>query len=192
MPHCPTCGRPFEAAAQFCPNDGSRLTDDIPAAPVASAPVAAAPGPASQTLPAIVGVLVVAVAGLVGALLWQQQRAAEGTTRAEQAEHDAAKTALPVAAGPPASPPRVIPAVVRPGQSPQTVYAESPRDGYLVLRQGPRVARGTEVLRIPHGSAIELGECRPSETSPGGRWGSWCRARYGAAEGWIFDAFISR
>lgn len=187
MPRCPACGRPFEAGAQFCPDDGSRLVADAPAAPVLAAPIGA---PASKALPLIVGVLVAAVVGLVGVLLWQQQKAAEATARADAAELAAAEARRLAETAPPVTPPPPLAAIT--AQYAQTVYANSPHDGYLVLRQGPRAARGTEILRIPHGAALDLGDCRPAGTSPGGRWGSWCRARYGSAEGWVFDAFISR
>ncbi len=190
MPRCPTCGRPFEAGVLFCPDDGSRVVADVPAVPFPVPPYAVAPAPASQVLPAVVGVLVVTVVGLVGVLLWQQQTAARAMVRADRAEQDAADATRRAKEMPPAAPP--LSPVVPPAQFTQTVYADSPRDGYLVLRQGPRAARGTEVLRIPHGAALELGECRPPGTSPGGRWGSWCRARYSGAEGWVFDAFLSR
>lgn len=182
MLRCPTCGRPFEAGTQFCPDDGSRLLAEAPP-PFAAAPYAPTPAaaPASMALPIIVGVLVVAVLGLAGVLLFQRPP-----------DEGVAPVVQPVITEQPVEPTPLPPPVVPPTEYTQTVYANSPRDGYLVLRRGPRAARGTELLRIPHNAALELGACRSPTTTPAGRYGSWCHARYGSAEGWVFDAFISR
>ena len=95
MNRCPTCDRLYEADVQFCPTDGTPL-EAVVAPPVARVVAPAMPAAqASQTLPILVGVLVVAVVALVGFLLWQQQQtSADLSARTEAAETEAATARL--------------------------------------------------------------------------------------------------
>lgn len=186
---------------------------DPEASPVSLPPVQPAPPTAAppRRLGAVVGVLVALVAGLVVLLLWQQRTAAaEAQARADTAEAEAvsvrrdadaqAETARldreridaeDTANRADAERQQAAAEAFGAGYT-ATVWANSPGDGFLALRSGPTTASGTRLLKIPHGDALALGGCLAPTTSPGGRYGAWCRARYAGTDGWVFDAFLSR
>ena len=197
MNRCPTCGRPYEATASFCPDDGTALVADAPVPASAAlgdllaqpdAPERVAPAASGRSLPVLVGVLAVAVASLLALVVYRQQAAvarleARIATASIETRRDAAAPApvadvAPVPEAPPADP------------YTRTVRANSPGDGFLALRSAPSVAQGQRLLQISHGDPLDLGACRPP-TTVAGAYGSWCRARYGGAEGWAFDAFVT-
>ena len=209
MNRCPTCGRRYPADTAVCPADGAPLAAE--AHPPAAAPLGAPPpvaAPSARWLPVLVGVLAVVVVGLVGAVLWQQQTAlarseaaaAEATAAANEAVQDAARqrdeadrlagerNAAEQAAA--ASRAAAARAAV-PVRYTRTVWANSPNDGFLALRSAPTTGRGTRLLQIPHGAPLDYGDCLAPTTTPGGRYGSWCRARYAGVEGWAFSAFVT-
>ena len=178
----------------------------VAAPPVAAPPVApaveAAPAPRSGGLVVLLAVLALAVLGLLGVLVWQQKataeaaeaRAADALAQAADARTDAdAQAARDAEAR--AADARDAEAQQaysdEPGEG-TTVWANSPNDGFLALRSAPTVGRGTRLLKIPHGDPLVLGDCLAPTTSPGGRYGSWCRALYAGTSGWVFDAFVTR
>jgi hypothetical protein len=169
---------------------------------IAAAPVPATPQ--TRGLGAIIAVLVALVVGMGALVLWQQRTvAADAQARADAAEavaEDARREATAQAEAARLDRARADEAASRQPATARTfdatytttVWADSPGDGFLALRSGPSTSSGTRLLKIPHGDVLALGACLPPTTSPGGRYGSWCRARYARTDGWVFDAFVSR
>ena len=206
MNRCPTCGRRYPADTAFCPADGAPLAAE--AHPPAAAPLGAPPpvaAPSARWLPVLVGVLAVVVVALVGTVLWQQQTALrrsetqareataaanEALQEAERQRDEAARLADERNAARDAAA-RTAARRAAPVSYTRTVWANSPGDGFLALRSRPSTGRGTRLLQIPHGAALDYGDCLAPMTTPGGRYGSWCRARYGGTEGWAFSAFVT-
>ena len=177
-----------------------------PAVPPEVSPAAAAP----RRLGGVVAVLVALVVGMGALVLWQQRTAAAAAeVRASTAEAEAASARRDAgaqaeaaqierdasdaadAARADAERQQAAARAFDAGYT-ATVWANSPGDGFLALRSGPTTASGTRLLKIPHGDALALGGCLEPTTSPDGRYGAWCRARYAGTDGWVFDAFVSR
>ena len=175
-----------------------------PAAPHAAPHAAATP----RRLGGVIAVLVALVVGMGALVLWQQRTAAAAAeARASTAEAEAAsarrdadaqaeaarieRDASDAAARADAERQQAAARAFDAGYT-ATVWANSPGDGFLALRSGPTIGSGTRLLKIPHGDALALGGCLDPTTSPGGRYGAWCRARYAGTDGWVFDAFVSR
>ncbi len=206
MMRCPTCGRQYEAATSFCPDDGTALVADTPApasaalddllaqadAPAASVPAHDAPAASGRWLPVLVGVLGVGLVALLGLVVYQQQASVARLEASVAAAN--ANAARRVADRPPADAELAYAPAVDPAPATatytRTVWANSPGDGFLALRSAPSVAQGQRLLQIPHGDPLDLGACLP-RTTVAGASGSWCRARYGGTEGWAFDAFVT-
>lgn len=74
--------------------------------------------------------------------------------------------------------------------SPQTARANSPRDGFLALRDEPNSKSGYRIAEIPHGAVITVVDC-PRPSNVGKIPGRWCQVVYNGQSGWAFDAFIS-
>lgn len=68
-----------------------------------------------------------------------------------------------------------------------TVY--SPNDGYLALRTAPSSSTGSQILKIPHGDTVTVGNCLTVKKADG-KSGRWCRVVYDGQEGWAFDGFL--
>ena len=73
--------------------------------------------------------------------------------------------------------------------SPQTARANSPRDGFLALRDEPNSKNGYRIAQIPHGAVITVVDC-PRPSNVGKIPGRWCQVVYNGQSGWAFDAFI--
>ncbi|MEO7674881.1 MAG: hypothetical protein ABIU09_12490 [Pyrinomonadaceae bacterium] len=71
-----------------------------------------------------------------------------------------------------------------------SVTANSPSDGFLALRSGPSSEAGTRVVKIPHGSRLQIGACGDYITTKQNNYGRWCRASYSGYAGWVFDKFV--
>ena len=67
-----------------------------------------------------------------------------------------------------------------------TVTANTPGDGFLALRSEPSSQRGVRVLKIPHGSELQLGSC---VAAAGGD--NWCQTKYQGLSGWILDRYVA-
>lgn len=74
----------------------------------------------------------------------------------------------------------------------QTARVNSPGDGFLALRSIPDSKNGLLLVKIPHGTNLEIIGCQKTPTQlPGKRRGRWCRTNYNGQSGWVFDAFLS-
>lgn len=74
--------------------------------------------------------------------------------------------------------------------APREARANSPRDGFLALRDEPNSESGYRVAQIPHGAIITVLGC-PRASNVGKIPGRWCQVVYNGQSGWAFDAFIS-
>ncbi len=201
-----TAGPPPSASSEL-----DRLLADPPSAYTpahvpSGVPATPVPDPPARNggLIAVVALLGVLVVGMLGYMLWQQKqtsdaaadRAAQAETRADEAQRtaDAATNAAADAAfqAREAAEQAQMQSARSDASYGTTVWANSPNDGFLALRSGPGTSRGSRLLKIPHGQPLTLGDCNSPITSPGGRYGSWCRASYNGTAGWVFDAFVTR
>ena len=67
----------------------------------------------------------------------------------------------------------------------------SPKDGFLALRDLPDTEKGSRIAKIPHGDIVVLGRCQTKAVKIGIRTGYWCRARWEGLEGWVFDVWLT-
>ena len=65
------------------------------------------------------------------------------------------------------------------------VTVDSPRDGFLALRSEPSVTIGVRLEKIPHATALTLGECRTTEDKD-----TWCQTSYRGKIGWISKRYV--
>lgn len=226
MNRCPTCGHLYDSGLSFCPADGTALAvaptaasdalggllaqHDAPGGPQALAP-APDPPPAARSgrwMPVLAGVLGLVVVALLGLVLVRQQasveRLEEGVAAAE-ATAEAARQEAARLEGERVEAERLdaerldaeeaaaverAPVVSSSVSYTRTVWADSPGDGFLALRSAPNIRSGRRLLKIPHGAALDFGACL-APTTVAGNSGSWCPARYAGVEGWAFDAFVT-
>lgn len=85
-----------------------------------------------------------------------------------------------------------VPAPPKPPAPAANAKANSPKDGFLALREMPSTDIGELVVKIPHGAEFTLGECVPIKTKVDTRDGHWCMATYDGNEGWVFDAWVDK
>jgi uncharacterized protein YraI len=71
------------------------------------------------------------------------------------------------------------------------VTANSPKDGFLALRDLPDSGAGARILKIPHGAQIAISTCLDYEPAAFENSGRWCTATYKEYSGWVFDAFVT-
>jgi hypothetical protein len=71
-----------------------------------------------------------------------------------------------------------------------TAEVNSPKDGFLALRNLPNVDLGTRIAKIPHGATINVIMCANDTVTIDTRSGHWCMVSYNDQAGWIFDAWI--
>lgn len=95
-------------------------------------------------------------------------------------EQNQKKTAQPV------QPPKTT---VDPGRPTARVIPTG--DGFLSLRTEPSVKTGTQLVKIPSNSTVNLENCETNYVTIGGRRGRWCMVTYNGQTGWVFDAFLS-
>ena len=191
---CPACGRRYPAGLLYCTEDGARLVreDRGDAEPTSEAgvpdegagPLAPSPRRDSDALRWVVLALAVALALAVGLLIGRGSPASDTAPQIAETRPASGPAGPAVADGE-----RAEVGAWDPGGPGATRYVNTPGDGFLALRSAPSVRGGERRAEVPHGAAVEVGSCGRSETI-GGRYGTWCRARYGGAEGWAFDGFL--
>ncbi|MFL6467585.1 MAG: hypothetical protein ACJ72Z_06480 [Pyrinomonadaceae bacterium] len=68
----------------------------------------------------------------------------------------------------------------------------SPKDGFLALRNLPNVQYGERIAKIPHEATINILMCSDDSVTIDGRTGHWCMVSYSEQVGWVFDAWLIR
>ena len=195
MKQCPACAASYPDTVRFCAADGSTLV------PVTAATAPAQSGLSGTVVAAILGGLLVLVAGAF-LFMRQQERIAEAEQAAEaarlevaqaeaatarrQAADAEARAASAEAAARAVSGPPIVTAS---GYS-RTARADSPNDGFLALRSQPSSRSGARLAQIPHDAVIHIGDCQPVSQVPGGRVGQWCRTEWAGMYGWAFTGFM--
>ena len=76
----------------------------------------------------------------------------------------------------------------RPGVA--TARVNSPKDGFLALRDKPDADYGARLAKIPHGTVVTLEDCQRQRVTVSGRSGRWCMVTYDGTTGWVFDAWL--
>lgn len=71
-----------------------------------------------------------------------------------------------------------------------TATVDSPKDGFLALRDSPDADRGERLAKIPHGAEVEIMNCEKNPVTIDGRSGRWCQVEYEGVNGWVFDAWL--
>lgn len=85
------------------------------------------------------------------------------------------------------------PQVKKPATSQQgvvTATVNSPGDGFLSLRTEPNVKTGTQLVKIPTGTVIQIEDCQRTYVTIDSRRGRWCIVTYEGKAGWVFDAWL--
>ena len=73
----------------------------------------------------------------------------------------------------------------------ETARVNSPGDGFLALRSAPNAETGYQILKIPHGSSVDVLGCQSFSVKIGSRNGRWCQVNYAGQSGWAFDAWLN-
>ena len=68
----------------------------------------------------------------------------------------------------------------------------SPKDGFLALRNLPNVHYGERIAKIPHGATINILMCSDDTVTIDTRTGHWCMISYSEQVGWVFDAWLNK
>ena len=242
MKQCPTCRTTYtDETLSFCLADGAVLADmDEQATFVRPAgeqmrvvipqdapkPHFAVPPPLSTKsgtgwmkivlVVGLLGFMVLAAAGIAGALIYFNKDARTGATNANTSNKDPNRpTPTPTIANTTANTDtdqlrnqianlekrlneqknsdRPVSNIPPPPDQPvitsTTARVNSPGDGFLAMRSLPNSEAGTRVLQIPHGATVSLNGCLP-RTRIASKTGRWCRASYGGYTGWVFDAWL--
>ena len=71
-----------------------------------------------------------------------------------------------------------------------TAEVNSPKDGFLALRNLPNVQYGSVIAKIPHRTTINILMCSEDSVSIDSRSGHWCMVSYNDEVGWVFDAWL--
>lgn len=66
-----------------------------------------------------------------------------------------------------------------------SVTVNTPGDGFLALRSEPTTKSGRRLVKIPHGTPIQLGGCQRDQG------GNWCQTSYNGFSGWVFDRYVT-
>lgn len=69
------------------------------------------------------------------------------------------------------------------------VRVNSPSDGWLALRTAPNSRTGRLIIKIPHGTLLDVYSCTSVRRS-GKLRGRWCKTVYADYEGWVFDYYL--
>jgi hypothetical protein len=72
-----------------------------------------------------------------------------------------------------------------------TATVNSPKDGFLALRDKPDAKKGVRLAQIPHGAKVYLENCEKERVTIDGRAGRWCMVTYNDQTGWVFDAWLT-
>ena len=73
-----------------------------------------------------------------------------------------------------------------------TAEVNSPKDGFLALRNLPNVQYGSVLAKIPHGATINIMLCSEDAVTIDTRSGHWCMVSYNDQVGWVFDAWLNK
>lgn len=73
----------------------------------------------------------------------------------------------------------------------RTATVNSPKDGFLALRNLPSSDMGERIAKIPHGTKISVMTCSPQATTIAGKSGHWCMTTYDKKSGWVFDVWLT-
>lgn len=73
-----------------------------------------------------------------------------------------------------------------------TAEVNSPKDGFLALRNLPNVQFGNMIAKIPHGTVISILVCSDDTVTIDTRSGHWCMVSYQEQVGWVFDAWLNK
>ena len=71
-----------------------------------------------------------------------------------------------------------------------TARVNSPKDGFLALRDQPDADSGERLVKIPHGSVVTIENCERNKIVIDNRSGHWCFVRWNNYEGYVFDAWL--
>lgn len=243
MKRCPSCGTTYtDASLKFCLADGARLDETFDSDPTVIAgkdklwvdipprvtpvprPLHTDPRPAKSSSGTWIkvllgifglGVLLIAVVGIAGAVYYFRSGNANNTKVVAQKS--------PVPAATPAASPTVDEEKKRledelanvkkrlddakktaantdpfpdsdsdadPTDSLTIATVNSPNDGFLALRSAPDADAGQRIAKIPHGAQIAVATCQNQRITIGGRGGKWCLVGWDEYVGWVFDAFL--
>ena len=73
-----------------------------------------------------------------------------------------------------------------------SAQVDSPKDGFLALRNLPNVEYGERIAKIPHGANINILMCSDDTVTIDTRTGHWCMISYSEQVGWVFDAWLRK
>ena len=71
-----------------------------------------------------------------------------------------------------------------------TATVNSPKDGFLALRNLPNADYGERIAKIPHGATVSIFSCADQSVTIDSRTGHWCMISYNSQVGWVFDAWL--
>jgi len=200
MKRCPNCSRTFDDENDYCLEDGTPLTgggganydtrNETPTQVLRTPVYGAPPAAQSRWVYPVIGALcgIVIVLGFI--VFFKDRGAGDGPGKniPENNRNEAQRTPdNGTPAPPPPSP--TLPPVRQLANSAVTV--DSPRDGYLALKEGPCITPCRTLIKIPHGARIDLGTCRENVEVADRRRGHWCYTSYAGYSGWVFDAFVA-
>lgn len=198
MKQCPQCGRQYASNYDYCLEDGTPLivpgggfylSDEQPTQVVnRQSPVYPAPQQPKWIFP-VIGILCGLIVAL-GILAFWKFSASDNTAQNNSGTQESNRppetpTPNPSTPVPPSPTPRAVRQLAN-----STVRVDSPRDGYLALKEGPCTAPCRTLAKIPHGTTLILDGCRDSVEVADRRQGRWCSTSYDGNSGWIFDAFV--
>lgn len=203
MKRCQKCGREFAANYDYCLDDGTPLislggyypSDEQPTQVVnRQTPVYPAPQQPKWIFP-VIGILCGLVVALGILAFWkisgpdtaQKNNGTQETNRPAASDRPP-ETPTPTPSTPVPPPPTPRPPPRRLDNS--TVRVDSPRDGYLALKEGPCTSPCRTLLKIPHGTTLYLSGCKDAVEVADRRNGRWCSTSFDGYSGWIFDAFV--
>lgn len=212
MKTCPRCRKAFDDTQNFCLDDGSPLVRDEPDTLVLPGPPNIDddyPTHLAQGSPQSIGgpvptakagtpAWIFPVIGVLCGLLvifgflafWKPSTQVNSSDKATEMG-----TEKPVATSP-VAPPLMVPSA--PSANPSapvsgSVVVDSPRDGYLALKDRPCIAPcGRTLYKIPHGTRLILNQCQDRVDVADNRRGYWCLTTFAGYSGWIFDGFVVR
>ena len=72
----------------------------------------------------------------------------------------------------------------------RTAKVNSPKDGFLALRNLPSHDIGDRIAKIPHGETINVLLCSEQSVTIAGRTGHWCMVSHNNQTGWVFDVWL--
>ena len=71
-----------------------------------------------------------------------------------------------------------------------TATVNSPKDGFLALRNLPNADYGERIAKIPHGATVSIFSCADQTVTIDTRTGHWCMISYNQQVGWVFDPWL--